>query len=409
MPSPEAAEPLPEKNSEIPTGTDLAPEPQPVVERSTTVDDDACALSYAGLRRFFFLVISLVAVFYIVRQIASVLIMFVMIGLLAFVLNPVVVWLENRGLKRSMAVPLVVLTLLATLVLVGWLVVPPILAEGNQLAEKMPEYWTNIRAQVDALSQRYPALDRFLPEMDNPQSSLNLRPEMIGTWVSRLLRYTFGIAGAIFGAVIGLLLLVFMLSNPKPMVASVLGAVPARHREATGRSIARIQQQMTAWAKATLINGVITGVSTGVLLHFIGVRPSLVFGVLAFFGEFVPNIGPVVASVPALFVSLGMGTTTFLYALAVIIFVQQVESNLLVPVIMGRSMQLHPVTIVFFALAMGAMLGVIGAILAVPIAAIAKVLWDEFYVRPQRVPVDELDTRAEDLVKGQPWPGQELT
>jgi predicted PurR-regulated permease PerM len=57
---------------------------------------------------------------------------------------------------------------------------------------------------------------------------------------------------------------------------------------------------------------------------------------------------------------------------------------------------------------MGAMLGAVGAILAVPIAAIAKVLFDEFYLRPQRVPEDEIEARAKDLIAGKPWPGQEL-
>ena len=210
---------------------------------------------------------------------------------------------------------------------------------------------------------------------------------------------------------IALLLLIFTLSSPQPLVGGFLAAVPERHREAAGRSLARVQEQMTAWAKATLINGVITGVSTGLLLHFIGVQPALVFGVLAFFGEFVPNIGPLITSIPALFVALGMGTDKFLLALGAILFVQQVESNLLVPFIMGRSMQLHPVTIVFFALAMGALLGVAGAILAVPAAAITKILWDEFYLQPQRrrsFGLDNIEERANDLVAGRGWSGENL-
>jgi putative permease len=187
--------------------------------------------------------------------------------------------------------------------------------------------------------------------------------------------------------------------------------VPERHREASGRSLARTQEQMTAWAKATLINGAITGLSTGLLLHFIGVQPALVFGVLAFFGEFVPNIGPLIASVPALFVALGIGPNKFAFALAAIIFVQQIESNLLVPFIMGRSMQLHPVTIVFFALAMGSLLGVVGAILAVPAAAITNIFWDEFYLQPQRhrsASLEQVEERANDLVAGQGWSGKSV-
>ncbi len=133
-------------------------------------------------------------------------------------------------------------------------------------------------------------------------------------------------------------------------------------------------------------------------------QPALLFGTLAFFGEFVPNMGPVVMAAPALFVALGTGSTTFLAALAVILFVQQIESNVLVPYIMGRQMELHPVTIVFFALSMGSLFGVAGAMLAVPIAATVKILFDEFYLLPQRVPVEEIENRSGILIAERAWP-----
>lgn len=370
-----------------------------------TFDEDRGTLSYAGLRRFFFLMAAVVLGGILLQAIAPTLLLFTVVFLLAMVLNPLVSALEQRGVKRGLAVLLIILALLGTVILLGFLIVPPMLQEINHLAEKAPGYMKSIRAQSEVLIQRYPALDRFMPELEKMQG-VGLEPAKIGSYVSRVLTYTFGLVGAVFGGVIALLLLVFTLSSPQPLVGGFLAAVPERHRDAAGRSLARVQEQMTAWAKATLINGVITGVSTGLLLHFIGVQPALVFGVLAFFGEFVPNIGPLIASVPALFVALGMGSDKFALALAAIVFVQQVESNLLVPFIMGRSMQLHPVVIVFFALAMGSLLGVVGAILAVPAAAIAKILWDEFYLQPQRrrsSSLEQVEARADDLVAGRGW------
>lgn len=396
--------------SEVAT-SEIAASVAPAAQRepAPSTFDDSCALSYAGLRRFFFLVVAVLGGAVLLQAIAPTLLLFTVVFLLAMVLNPLVSGLEKRGVKRGLAVLLIILSLLGTVVLLGFLIVPPMLQEINHLAEKAPDYWKNIRLQSEALNARYPALDRLTPELEKLQQGGGLEPAKIGSWAARILSYTFGLVGAIFGGVIALLLLVFTLSTPQPLVAGFLAAIPERHREASGRSLARVQEQMSAWAKATLINGLITGVSTGLLLHFIGVQPALVFGMLAFFGEFVPNIGPLIASVPALFVALGMGTDKFALALVAIIFVQQVESNLLVPFIMGRSMQLHPVTIVFFALAMGSLLGVVGAILAVPAAAIAKVLWDEFYLQPQRLrssSLEQVEERADDLVAGRGWSGE---
>ena len=358
-------------------------------------------LSYADLRRLLGLVTVALGLFWLVREIGETLLLFVVVFLLAMVLNPLVNGLQKRRVPRGLAVVLVLASLLGVVIGAGALVVPPMLHEVNGLAERAPEYWQSIQKQAQGLEQRYPALDRFLPELDKLGQNGTLDSAKIGTYISRALTYTFGVLGALFGGIVALLLLVFTLLNPRPLVAGALAAVPAIHRDASERVLARFQEQAWAWARATIINGLITGVSTGLLLHFVGVQPALVFGVLAFFGEFVPNIGPLVAAVPALFVALGIGPTKFAMALGAILFVQQVESNLLVPFVMGRSMELHPVTIVFFALAMGSLLGITGAILAVPAAALMKILWDEFYLRPQQLDRDALDARADKLVRGE--------
>ncbi len=384
-----------------------APPPSPQAqrdERASRGDDPAQdferPLSYAELRRFFGLILLMSVTYLLIRSIAPTLILFTVVFLMAMVLNPMVTALERRGVKRGIAVVLIMLSLVGILVGVGLLVVPAVLDEVNTLAEQAPKYWETIRSQSEQITKRYPALEGFLPEIQKLQDSSAFDMSRLSEYAKQILSYTFGLVGAIFGFLVAILLLVFTLLNPKPLVSGFLRAVPERHRKASVRVLERTQGQMTAWARATLINGVITGVTTGVLLAWIGVQPALVFGVLAFFGEFVPNIGPLVASAPALFVALGMGLDKFGWTLAAILFVQQVETNLLVPFVMGRSMELHPATIIFFALAMGSLLGIVGAILAVPTAAIVKILFDEFYARPQRASREALDQRAGDLVAG---------
>ncbi len=374
----------PETQSQKPT--------KPLTPATQALSDETRPLSYADLRRFLLLVFGLVLMWFVVRELAATLLLFAVVFLLALVLNPLVSKMERRGVRRGLAVMLVMLVLLSLLAFLVWLIVPPILEQINELVKKAPGYWQNISERSAQLTARYKFINSFLPDSEKISEVARGQASKLGPL---LLSSTLGIVGAVFGLVISLLLLVFTLSNPRPLVGGLLGLVPDRHREATRRSMARLMEQMTAWAKATLINGVITGVSTGLLLHFIGVQPALVFGVLAFFGEFVPNIGPLVASAPALFVALGIGPEKAGLTLAIILFVQQVESNVLVPFVMGKQMDLHPVTIVFFALAMGSLFGIVGAILAVPAAALCKILIDEFYRRPRRLAAAELDAQIE--------------
>lgn len=371
--------------------------------------DEDRPLSYADLRRFGLLVLGLVTAAFVVKAVGDILLLFAIVFLAAAALNPVVVWLTERGLKRGLAVVLVMLGLLGILGGVGSLIVPSLIKQGNELVQSAPAFANNIQAQADNLAQRYPDLrdpiDR-LKHLDLPNLIQQNAQDFGPTLATRAGGIIRGVVGGVFGFLVALLLLVFMLTNPQPMLAGLLRATPLRHRDAMGRTLARFLTQMGAWAKATLINGLITGVSTGLLLHLIGVQPALVFGLLAFFGEFVPNIGPVVAASPALFVALGMGPEKAGLTLLAILFVQQVESNVLVPFVMGSSLELHPVSIVFFALVMGALFNIPGAIMAVPTAVLVKIVWDEWVLRPRGElntsgKPDEVEARAGKIVSGQ--------
>ena len=383
-------------------------------------------LSYEDLRRFLFLLLGLALTALLIRAISDILILFTVVFFLAMVLNPIVSWLEKRGLRRGLSVLLVMLGLVGTIVGLGFLVVPPLVEQVSGLVSKAPTYSEGIERQMKGLIERFPALQGALPAEYKGKNLENFG-ETIGKKVApqllafaknmgpnvgnRVLALSTALVGGLFTFVIALLMLAFILGNPQPLISGFLGVVPHRHRDTAGRCLARIENQMLAWMRATLINGILTGASTFALLYFIGLPSAIVFGVLSFFGEFVPNIGPIVASAPALFVAAGLGTNKLLWTGAAILFVQQVESNLLVPFVMGKQMELHPVTIVFFALAMGAVFGVAGAILAVPLAAITKVLVDEFIYKPNAVPLDELDKQAAILVSERRWsdPTEEAT
>jgi predicted PurR-regulated permease PerM len=365
------------------------------MENSSSQADHSRPLSYADLRRFFGLVVAMLLAASLIHAIAPILLLFATVFLLAMVLNPLVTWLEGRGLSRSVAVVCVIVSLLAVLTLVMWLIVPLMWEQITQLIQRVPVYEGRIRAQLERFNRKYP--DISLPRVEDVAQAIQDQaiPSLTG-----LLRPALRVVTALFTGIIALLLLAFTLSHPRPLVAGLLVIVPDRHREATRRSLVRMMQQMQSWIKATLINGAITGISTGLLLHFIGVQPALVFGTLAFFGEFVPNIGPVVTSLPALFVALGIGPEKAGLTLLAIVFVQQVESNILVPFIMGKQMKLHPVGIIFFALVMGSLFGIVGAVLAVPTAAATKILVDEFYLRPRRLAIAAIEAEAETVVEG---------
>lgn len=362
-------------------------------------DDRHRPLTGADGRRLLGLATLLLLVWVTVNATRTTLLLFAVVFLAAMVLNPLVVWLGRRArLGRGLAVGALALVVLALAGLAGWLVVPALLDQVQELIQKAPAVGATLRGRAEALAQRYPALGEALPSVEDVVGAL---PERVGGVARFLVRSTVGVVGGVVGLFLGVLLLAFVLADPGPLVRAYLQLWPDRHREAARRTLARLMTQMTAWIKGVCINGAITGTSTGLLLWLVGVQPALVFGALAFLGEFVPNVGPIVVAVPALLVAASQGAGTFGLALAAILFVQQVETNLLVPVVLGKTLDLHPVEIFFWTLTAGTLYGLAGAVLAVPIAALVRIAVDEFYLRPRRLDHVAIATEADRLAAGE--------
>jgi len=354
--------------------------------------------TYRDARRLLILIVILIAGWLLLRALVPVLLLFGIVILLAMVLNPLVVALERRRIPRPIGAAFVLIALAAIVVLVVAVAVPTFTNELQSLIQRLPDAWQSIRGHIGDFAERYPALQNALPQADQIATTVG---NQAGTMANVLLRSTLGVVGGVFVFVFSLLVLIFVLANPKPLVTGYLALIPERHRDKAQRTLVRMMDQMTAWARGVAINGVITGASTGVLLWAVGVQPAFVFGVLAFFGEFLPNIGPVLVAFPVLFVALSISLTKFWLALAAILFVQQIEVNFLVPYILGREMRLNPVMILFFTVAMGWLFGLAGAILALPAAALTKIAIEEFYLRPLRVDYAPLEREASRIVRSE--------
>ena len=362
------------------------------------VHDEHDPFTYRDARRLLVLIVLLIAGWLLLRALVPVLLLFGIVILLAMVLNPLVIALERRRVPRPIGAALVLIALAAIAVLVVAVAVPTFTNELQSLIQRLPGAWQSIRGQIADFAERYPALQNALPQADQIATTVG---NQAGTMANVLLRSTLGVVGGVFVFVFSLLVLIFVLANPKPLVTGYLALIPDRHREKARRTLIRMMDQMTAWARGVAINGVITGASTGILLWAVGVQPAFVFGVLAFFGEFLPTIGPVLVAFPVLFVALSISLTKFWLALAAILFVQQIEVNFLVPYILGREMRLNPVMILFFTVAMGWLFGLAGAILALPAAALTKIAIEEFYLRPRHIDYAPLEREASRIVRSE--------
>lgn len=359
-------------------------------------------LTYRDLQRAIFLVAGLVIVYHLAAPLTTLLLFFLLVFILAAVLNPVVVWLQGRGVPRTASAIGIAMALLGLFTLVGFLAIPPLLDELTRFAGGLDDKQAELTRYYQQFVQRYPALAQQLPD---PASLMqNLGPN-VARLVGQVGKYTVGLAAGVLSLLLLVVLVVYTLAHPAPLVAGLLAAVPDRHRGRAEAALRRILTQLKNWALGSLILGLIVGLMCGVGLKLIGMPYALLFGVIAGVGELIPNIGPILSAVPPALVGLTLDPKLGLYVLVLFVIVQQLENNLIVPLVMGQSLNLHPISVTFTVLVMGVLFGVLGAILAVPMCAIVKVCWEEFYLFPRRADPQALEAIAQEIVSsGSPDP-----
>jgi predicted PurR-regulated permease PerM len=218
-------------------------------------------------------------------------------------------------------------------------------------------------------------------------------------------RYTATAAGALLSIFLLLVLVIYTTASPAPLVTGLLGAVPAASRPRVVSALRRILVQLKNWASGSLLLGLIVGVMTGVGLMLVGKLSGqtfpyiLLFSVIAGVGELIPNIGPILSAIPPVLIALTIDPMLALWVVVLFLIIQQSENNLIVPYVMGQSLDLHPVSVMFTVLVMGLLFGLLGAILAVPVCAIAKICWEEFYLAPRATDQAALQVLAEEIIR----------
>jgi predicted PurR-regulated permease PerM len=266
----------------------LSADAAPHSKKEPEHENQHAPLSYDGAWRIVWLVFLLIIIWLILRALQPVIVLFALVFLLAMVLNPIVVWLRKHRVPRLLSVILLMLGLIAVAGTIVVFAIPPLSRQSQELMRNAPRVWQGIRTRIESLTKNYPAVREALLRSDEIAGKVGAAARTVG---SILLRSTIGLVGGVASIVFAILLLVFVLANPRPVVAAYLALAPDHYRDQAHRTLARLMRQMTAWARGVVINGVITGVSIGALLWLIGVQPALIFGAFAFLGEFLPNIG----------------------------------------------------------------------------------------------------------------------
>jgi predicted PurR-regulated permease PerM len=274
----------------------------------------------------------------------------------------------HRKLSRGTAVMIVYLPFLAVVLVVGVLIVPRFIAEASALGEHLP-----VLIEQNILQP----LEPYVPVGI-------IREELKGGVElprSRVFAYMRNAAAAIVSVFAVLFMVAYMLIDAERLRNLFLLVYPPEVRGRRRRTMMRVGKRMSAWLSAQLLLSAIIGIATFVGLTALRIPYALPLAIIAAVGELIPAIGPTVGAVPALIVALLSSRWQFWSVLVFAVLLQKVENYFIVPRVMASKVQVSPLA-VFIAFLIGAsLLGVMGAILAIPVAAIVQVAFDEAFVR----------------------------
>jgi predicted PurR-regulated permease PerM len=224
---------------------------------------------------------------------------------------------------------------------------------------------------------------QVLPETVTLTDLLQHAPAGSADVVTTVVSALWSFVGGLFGTVTILLLTFYLLVEAQSVFDVFVRLFPRGHRARVAEVSERAAVKISAWLGGQMLLGLIIGVTTAIGLALMGVPYFYVLALIAGIGELVPMVGPLLSAIPAVIVAF---TVSPGLAVAVAVFFaaqQAVENNVLVPKVMGQQVGLSAVTVIV-ALAIGSeLLGLIGAILAVPTAAIMQVLVEELVLRPE--------------------------
>jgi predicted PurR-regulated permease PerM len=283
----------------------------------------------------------------------------------------------TRRFPRWMAILVLYVFMIGVLTGIGFMIFPPLVDQARQLWSAAPGMLE--RGQAFLISKgllRAPIEWRDLVQ----HTPVGGSSEAVGTVFGAIV----GVLGGLFGLLTILILTFYLLVESEALHTTFLRLFPRRNRERVAEASREITVKVSAWLGGQLLLGSIIGITSAVGLWLLGIPYFYVLALISAVGELIPVVGPVLAAIPAIAVASTVSLQKVLLVIAFFVVQQQFENHVLVPKVMERQVGISPVTVILALLVGGKLLGILGAILAVPTAAILQVVIAEVMSQERR-------------------------
>ena len=317
----------------------------------------------------------------------EILVIVLLAAILATGLSPVVDRLtrrewtrRRRRLSRPVAIALVYVGMLVAFGALASLLISPMVVETREIVQRGPELYRQLQEMLTGLQQRH----AWLPDLTSILNRLPQEVGQLGQYLGAATGVAFRVFGGVVSAVTVLILSIYMLLEGPIIKDGFLQLFPRAHQRRVETVLQHIGQKFGGWLRGQLFLGFVIGITAGLGTWILGLPYPFLLGLAAGITELIPMVGPVLGAIPAVLVALFGPTWRLLAVIVLFTVIQQVENNLLVPRVMKQAVGLSPLLTIVAIMIGAQLMGILGALLAVPIAAALQVIVGEIVrtVRP---------------------------
>jgi predicted PurR-regulated permease PerM len=315
-------------------------------------------------------------------QLSSVLMLIIVALFLALGLDPVVQWLQSRGLRRGYAAAIVFLGVVAVFVGLIALVVPPVVKEATQLVDQAPDFVDNLlkNRTVRDLDEQYGIVSRAQAELQKRATDQSLWTSIFGG----VLGAGKAVVGGLFSAFTVLVLTLYFTASLPRVKASVYRMVPRTRRQRVSFLSEEISRRVGGYFLGQIAVATVNAICSYIMMMIVGIPYAAVLAVSVGVLGLIPMVGATLGAVLVVIVALFQSGTAALIVTVYYVIYQQVENYVVSPRIMQRTVSVPGAVTVVAALAGGTLLGVVGALMAIPVAAGLLLLYQEVLLPRQQ-------------------------
>jgi predicted PurR-regulated permease PerM len=316
---------------------------------------------------------------YFAYRTSGVILAFLLTILLSIILSAPVNYLARKGLPRTWGVLAVIAALAIVLWLFGLALVPAVETQSRQFAEAFP----TLLEEALALANRLQSFFGLGTQIGlDPESLSGVGREVLtGSAVSTAAGVGLTAATVVSLAAVVFISTIYLVIRPEPWVNGFVSLFPAGWRQRTREVLQILYQTVQRWFLGQLAAMTFIAVFWAISLSLIGVPFALLLGIFSGLISFIPYLGALISVVLPVLLALISDPFSVVWVILAFIVIQQIEGNLLQPIVMSRAVDLHPALVIYAILVMGTLFGLIGVFLAVPLVAVLQVLVRELWVQ----------------------------